>query len=254
MVFSISRQERKTNTEVVYEIGGYCIKKGTKVDYTLAGERLFYMLWQETEDGIMLTIPHKKLGDVHLLIMEKNGRFSWHIKDGRETKKEKKYPIGSHLPNDEFKKRYVGQIMKYVKKYNGNKKAWVTIPKFEKRLEEGLKKIGLTESKFPLEILNTYIECDFDNKEGWKRIRIKDMLKLGEKIGFIEDQNVIRMVIPINTTENYALFISYRQALDLEKKQTNLTGTNEYIEYILKDINRDLKKKAKDIIRKNKNK
>ena len=210
------------------------------------------MLWRETKDGIIFTVPHKNLGDVHLLIMEKEGRFSWHIKDGRETKKEKKYPIAGHFRSEDIAKRSMEIIKKYVRNFHGNKTAWVMTSKLKNKVKSELKKKGFAESTFPLEIIKMAVECDFINKKRWKRIRIKDMLLYREGVGFIKEKNVIRLVLPSASRPNEALFMSHRQLILIQSKLQKITGVDEYLEYIAPEIKEDLEKKVKCIIKKNK--
>jgi len=96
-----------------------------KFDYTLAGEKVLSIIVRRTEDGLLWIVPAREIGDIHLIMIVKDGRFNWHITDGRESDKIKRYPYSTHLPVDEFNKRIYEYTQRFIKRYHGNCKAYV---------------------------------------------------------------------------------------------------------------------------------
>jgi hypothetical protein len=204
--------------------------KKEKIDYTLAGQKLFSLLWNTTTDGLLITLPGFGLGDVHLLIMEKDDRVSWHITDNRKTEKTEIYPYGGHLPKEEFYKRILNSMIKYIKKYHGNKCAWIMKEPLESCVNEELKKLDDNPNEFPIEILKMVVDCNFEDIDRWKKIQIKNMISKKILMAYTIDNGVVRLVIPLNNKK--ALFMSERQTYNFQDEFFKIIGVDEYFNYI----------------------
>lgn len=227
-------------------------KKRGKIDYTLAGRKLLSLIWRKTQDGIMLGFPEPELGEIHLSLVKKEGRFFWHIKDGRESEKIKQYPFGMYLPSDEFEKRISELTRRYVRQYHGNKTAWIMTVHLKKRIKQELDAREVSQLRIPLEIMNMGVRCNFNDESMWERIRIRDMFSCEESIGLVQDREVIRMVIPLDSKK--AIFVSKRQLKFLQNRMMRLLGFNEYLHYVEPDLKKRITQRAKRISQRGKSK
>jgi len=97
-------------------------KKRTTMEVKFMEVTLFKIMKNKTTDGISFGLKDKELGDVHVTILHKNGKLGWHITDATG---ERKYPLDAHIENELFLKRYFNRLIRLIKKYHGNKKAYV---------------------------------------------------------------------------------------------------------------------------------
>jgi hypothetical protein len=180
-----------------------------------------------TKEGITFGIMDEKLGDVHLTIFYKDGKIRYHVTD--KTVK-KQCPVSTQFYPEIFFNKVKKKLKRIIKSYHGNKKTYAPKGRLKNKLYSIIDQYINNPDEIPLEFIFASVECDFKNKERWDKIKIRELLNEKYSIGFIEENNVIKYVKPLNN--KIILVFSEKQYNNLLNLTLDFFGFKDYFDYI----------------------
>ncbi len=196
---------------------------------TIGGKRIFPMILAPSKDGMVLSHGFKDIEDIHLTVMGKEDRISWHVKD--KKKYGSKPPrFGGYEP-EKIEKFMEKRLKRWLRYYHGNRKAWQMTDDQRKKLHNYMPKVaddGVIE--YPLELRSLEFLLDFNNRKRWKHVKIRKLIGESPTFAVIIDEGKCKWVEPISENEMYCFTDEqYKRFLnDLFKH----FGIDDYIDYL----------------------
>ncbi len=185
------------------------------------------------KDGFVISSEDFK--DVHLTIMYKDGKFRPHLTD---KTMDVEYPWGQQFTPEVLFNTIKPIVERWKREYHGNMKAWKMTESLRQKIVTTMdfpEKNG--EIEYPWELLKAEFIFDPENPERWERIKIRDILDKPEEVAFVDDNGVLRRVIPLD--RNKMLCFSDRQFNNLLIKVLEMFGLTQYIDYSLERYGKD---------------
>jgi len=203
--------------------------KSNRLDfaYTLRDKPVMRGYVTPVRDGICFGIKLPERRDIHLIIIYKDGKIRTHIK---ESGAEIEYVYGRNYTPDILLVKLEKRINGWTKSYHANNVVWVMTPFLQRRISNAISSVIRGETNIRLEGVFGQIAFDFWHKRRWKRIRIKDMSRLGEGLGFRLDKGKLFMVHPLD--EKSMLRFTERQAIAILNLVFDYLGFLEYFNYL----------------------
>lgn len=225
----MAKQAKKKDNKTVYYI-------------TFRGKRVLPFILAPSKNGMVINFGIKEFENIHLTVLDKDGRISWHVKD--ETKFGDKPPrFGGYEP-EKIKKFVEKRTKKWIKEYHGNQKAWQMTDKLLQKAFEYFPKVaddGVVE--FPVEFRRLEIIPDFRNKEHWKRVKIRSLLGQGFSFTIIIDEGKYKWVEPIS--ENLMYCYTDEQLKRFQDDYFKHMGFDDYFDYLANRLGDKMKSELK---------
>ncbi|MEM4729069.1 MAG: hypothetical protein QXH42_04830 [Thermoplasmata archaeon] len=76
--------------------------------YSFKGLPILSLILKHIADGILIAINEPNIGDIHLTLLNKENRLSWHISDktvGHNAQKSQQLPLGGQISNKVLQER-----------------------------------------------------------------------------------------------------------------------------------------------------
>lgn len=198
------------------------------LDYSVGGEVRLRCYLAPTSEGFVFGVADSRVADVHLTIFARDGKIRTHIKDASRNPA---YVYDRTFTPDILNRKAEARVRKWTVPYHGNSTAWVMRPALRKKLERSFTfPVAGDVATIPWEAVRAQILLDFENPRRWRRVRIRELSKTPNEIGFRIEAGRVYVIRPLDGRRMLKFTEGQMKALD--RLVFEYLGFVEYGDYL----------------------
>lgn len=199
--------------------------------FTLA-DKIIIDFWTDiTEDGGLCFGPVLPGSDIHLTVLQSEGKLRYHVKHKGIKEPPDESPLSGQMSTRQVTERIGKMLVKRLTTYHGNKTCYVFTPSRWKKILSLLPKVDTEGNLYvSLEFLLAKLDMNFSREELWRKMRVRSLLQGEPHFGYLETGRGLRMVVPISRNQMFAWPLSKGE--EIQKYFSKVVGIDDFFEYL----------------------